>query len=140
MMGCTPSKSVSDPHLSDRDRQAQTTVQEIEKNSGGKYQESDNLSTDDDTSQKLSQNDFNSDSNKDSKNNRFRSDSDTEKFNSINNRMKTQPPSSGVLVTSPNTKTGTHRQISQSQTEFFKMLDEKIERGAEATVKEDDVT
>ncbi|XP_077986411.1 uncharacterized protein LOC144440854 isoform X2 [Glandiceps talaboti] len=132
MMGCTPSKSVSDPHLSDRDRQAQTTVQEIEKNSGGKYQESDNLSTDDDTSQKLSQNDFNSDSNKDSKNNRFRSDSDTEKFNSINNRMKTQPPSSGVLVTSP--------QISQSQTEFFKMLDEKIERGAEATVKEDDVT
>ncbi|XP_070582047.1 uncharacterized protein C1orf21-like isoform X2 [Ptychodera flava] len=129
MMGCSPSKSVSDPHLSDKDRQAQTTVQEVEKAGSGKNHDSDNLSTDDDTSQKLSQKELSADSNnKDSFNNRFKQEGDTEKLNSIN-RIRAQPPTSGVLATTPN--------ISQSQTEFFQMLDEKIERGRDYALEED---
>ncbi|XP_070582045.1 uncharacterized protein C1orf21-like isoform X1 [Ptychodera flava] len=137
MMGCSPSKSVSDPHLSDKDRQAQTTVQEVEKAGSGKNHDSDNLSTDDDTSQKLSQKELSADSNnKDSFNNRFKQEGDTEKLNSIN-RIRAQPPTSGVLATTPNIKTGNNRNISQSQTEFFQMLDEKIERGRDYALEED---
>ncbi|XP_077869731.1 uncharacterized protein LOC102804754 isoform X3 [Saccoglossus kowalevskii] len=137
MMGCSPSKSVSDPQLSDKERNTDT-VQEFDKT--GKYRESDNLSTDDDTSQKLSQNDLNSDSNnKDSSYNRYKHDNDTEKLNSIN-RMKAQPQMTGVLATNANNKTGNNsRQVSQSQTEFFQMLDEKIEKGRD-TLSEQDIT
>ncbi|XP_077869734.1 uncharacterized protein LOC102804754 isoform X5 [Saccoglossus kowalevskii] len=135
MMGCSPSKSVSDPQLSDKERNTDTGtclqphLQEFDKT--GKYRESDNLSTDDDTSQKLSQNDLNSDSNnKDSSYNRYKHDNDTEKLNSIN-RMKAQPQMTGVLAT--------NAQVSQSQTEFFQMLDEKIEKGRD-TLSEQDIT
>ncbi|XP_077869730.1 uncharacterized protein LOC102804754 isoform X2 [Saccoglossus kowalevskii] len=143
MMGCSPSKSVSDPQLSDKERNTDTGtclqphLQEFDKT--GKYRESDNLSTDDDTSQKLSQNDLNSDSNnKDSSYNRYKHDNDTEKLNSIN-RMKAQPQMTGVLATNANNKTGNNRQVSQSQTEFFQMLDEKIEKGRD-TLSEQDIT
>lgn len=129
-MGCTPSKSVSDPQLSDKEKNTKKG-QEVEKIGSSKYPDGDNQATDDDTSNKFSENDVKAGSNtKDAINNKYKFDNDTDKLNSINSKVRTQPPTAGVLATNI-------RQVSESQTEFFRILDEKIEKGRDSLSERD---